>query len=278
MGTAQRDAEFERRRFPHWNRPSMAQLANPLRRGAACITAAGLNLLFPPRCACCEADLPAHHDDLLLCEDCRVLLGPKLWPCCPRCGAAGIPPGGPGGCRSCRKTPLKFDAAIPLGSYNDQLRRVVLRMKRPSHDSLSVAIGRLLVLRRGQQLAELRTNLVVPIPMYWARRLKRGTNSAEILAEAVGRSLGVPVGRRVLSRCRNTLSQDGLSPVQRFRNVRGAFRVRGGRHLEGIRVLLVDDILTTGATCSEAAATLKRAGAAAVAATVVARAEGPNQT
>jgi len=110
------------------------------------------------------------------------------------------------------------------------------------------------------------------VPMYWKRRLVRGTNSPEIIARSVAAGLGVKARGRLLVRCRNTLPQADLSPRHRFSNVKGAFRVRKHRDLDGARVLLVDDILTTGATCSEAARALKKAGAAVVAAAVVARA------
>jgi ComF family protein len=257
----------------------VARLVRHFRRSATRFTAGGLNLVFPPRCAWCEADLGPGQDDVLLCADCRPLLGPESWPGCPRCGAIDSADGEPPGrCRLCRGTPLRFDTVITLGGYYSELRKVVLRMKRPSGESLSVAMGRLLALRRGRELAEVRAELIVPVPMYWARRLGRGTNSAEILAACLGRCLGVGVGRRVLSRRRNTLAQANLSPRERFRNVRGAFRVRAGYDLEGLRVLLVDDILTSGATCSEAAKMLKQAGAAKVAAAVVARAQGTDST
>jgi len=257
----------------------VARLVHYFRRSATRFTAGGLNLVFSPRCAWCEADVAPNEDGLLLCADCRLLLGPELWPGCPRCGAIDSADGAPPGrCRLCRGTRLKFDTVITLGGYYSELRKVVLRMKRPSGESLSGAIGRLLALRRGRQLAELGADLIAPVPMYWARRLGRGTNSPEILADCLGRCLGVAVGRRVLSRCRNTLPQANLGPSERFRNVRGAFRVRAGYDLEGLRVLLVDDILTSGATCSEAAKMLKEAGAAVVAAAVVARAQGTDST
>lgn len=257
----------------------MAQLVHRLRRSGAGLATAGLGLLYPPRCACCDAEMLPAGDDLLLCDDCRLLMGPDLWRGCTFCGAIGATDGrSPGRCGLCRKTPLKLDITIPLGAYLDDLREVVLRMKRPSHDGLSAAMGRLLALRRGRQLAELRADLIVPVPMYWIRQLGRGTNSAEILARSLGQSLGIPVGRRVLRRRRNTLPQADLSPRERFRNVRGAFAVRAGYHLESARVLLVDDILTTGATCSEAAGMLKQAGAIVVAAAVLARAQGPGST
>ncbi len=250
------------------------ELVRHFRRAARGLGTAGLDLLFPPRCACCDADLPSGRDGLLLCVDCRLVLAPDSWPCCRRCGAGPTEGESPDGCPRCRDARLRFDAVVTLGAYGDELRSVVLRMKRPSGESLAAAMGRLLASRRGRQLADLRPDVIVPVPMYWIRRLGRGTNSPEIVADRVGRSLRVRVSRRCLSRRRNTLPQASLSPRERFRNVRGAFRVRAGYDLRGLGVLLVDDILTTGATCSEAARMLKRAGAARVAAAVVARAQG----
>ena len=126
-------------------------------------------------------------------------------------------------------------------------------MKGPAHGTLSVAMGRLLAQRRRQRLLELRADVAIPIPMFWARWLHRGTNNPEVLAKCLARSLGIPVRRRVLVRHRNTLPQADLPPSRRFQNVRGAFRARRGVTLKDARVLLVDDVLTTGAACSEAA-------------------------
>ena len=246
---------------------------------------AGLDLLFPPRCACCDADLPEAGlsddppDRILLCEDCRRLLGPELWPGCQRCGATGAPDQPASRrCGLCRNTNLRFDTAVPLGGYSDDLREVVLRMKRPTNDVLSVAMGRLLAFRRAELLTDFNAHLIVPVPMYWTRRLARGTNSPDLIAQSLGKFMGISVSRRPLVRCRNTMHQKDLSPKERFRNVRGAFRVRSGQKFDGLRILLVDDILTTGATCSEAASALKKAGAATVAAVVVARAQSVNTT
>jgi ComF family protein len=126
----------------------------------------------------------------------------------------------------------------------------------------------------GARLAELRADVIVPVPMFWTRRLLRGVNSPEILAESLAGRLDLPVLRRVLVRTRNTLPQFSLPPSERFPNVRGAFRVRRGYDLSGARVLLVDDVLTTGATSSEAARALRSAGAEAVLVAVAARAPG----
>jgi ComF family protein len=177
-------------------------------------------------------------------------------------------------CPKCHQFRLQFDATWPLGAYEGELREAVLRTKRLAHESLSVALGQLLAQRRSAELARFQPDVVVPIPMHWWRRTLRGVNSPEILAEQIGRRLGCSVRRRALVRCRSTRPQKDLSPHERFSNVRGAFRLRRGRpdRWQGSHVLLVDDILTTGATCSEAAGVFKRAGAAVVAVVVLARA------
>ncbi len=253
----------------------MARLVRYFRRSTGRFATAGLNLLFPPRCVYCNADLPQIQDDLLLCAECCRLLGPETWPCCLHCGAAGEPQWD---CSWCRKAPLKFDQVIPLGGYHEGLDRAVLRMKRRAHNTFSTVMGRLLAARRGRELAEFSPDQIVPIPLFWGRRLRLGTNSSDIVAGCLGRHLGVAVRRRLLVRLRNTLPQKGLTPPARFRNVRGAFAVRTGYRVEGTRVLLVDDTLTTGATCSEASRQLKQAGAATVAVAVIARAHGTDST
>jgi ComF family protein len=232
-----------------------------------------LNLVYPPRCACCDADVPAADGGTMLCTDCRQSLGLELWIGCRRCGAATSAAPPPDRCQRCKDFSLHFDTVSPLGEYDGKLREAVLHMKRASREALSLAIGRLLAQRRGEQLAQFRPNVVVPVPMHWWRRLRRGANSPEILAECLGHRLKLPVAR-LLIRGRHTRPQKDLPPRERFANVRGAFHVRGaiGTRWKGSHVLLVDDILTTGATCSEAARVLKLAGAAAVAVAVVARA------
>jgi len=251
-----------------------AQVVHRLRAGLAQWTRKGLNLLLPPRCAGCGAELSDGRDDILICDDCRLLLGPESGPWCGRCGAIGATEAPQGGCLLCRDTPLWFDSVIALGVYQDRLQAAVSQMKSPAGGALAAALGRLLAVRRGPQLAALGADLIVPIPMHWMRRLRRAVNSPDILAQRLGRHLGIPVRRRILVRSRKTLLQKELRPRERFPNVRGALRVRPTRYLSGARVLLVDDVLTTGATCSEAARVLKQAGAALVAVAVLARGQG----
>jgi ComF family protein len=220
----------------------------------------------------CGRDLFSQRHDWLLCAGCSSKLGPVGWNGCHRCG--GEVPGSEAAgdrCESCRKLALRFDSVIALGSYHAGLRDAVLRMKRPAHDALSVAMGQLLAERRRERLAAVGADMIVPIPMFWRRRIGRGKNCPELLSECLAKSLGIPMRAKSLTRRRNTLPQAGSAP-RRFENVRGAFMVRRPDTVHGARVLLVDDVLTTGATCSEAANMLKQAGAAMVVVAVVARA------
>jgi len=169
---------------------------------------------------------------------------------------------------------LHFDTVVSLGPYHGELKSAVLRMKRPDGEVLAETMGILYYHDRLNDVLALNPELVVPVPMHWARRLHRATNSAELLAAALSGRLRLRYNPRALIRCRNTLPQRDLPPMKRFQNVRGAFRLHHSAGVKAARVLLVDDILTTGATCSEAAKVLKDAGAAMVAVAVLARAEG----
>jgi len=176
------------------------------------------------------------------------------------------------GCYRCGGRKLWFDATIALGLYGGELKNVLLRMKQTEGDALSLAIGRLIWQARGERLAALNADVIAPIPLHWRRRIAHRTNSAGLLAEILSSKLGVPRADGLLRRVRATHRQFDLTPPKRWENVRKAFAVRTGHHLMDAHVLLVDDILTTGATCSDAARALKDAGAARVTVAVAARA------
>ncbi len=277
------------------------KLGKGLRSAMAAWRRSALDLLFPPRCALCDEDLDGRADEVLepipepcaapafsgrggpprrfrdrflLCEGCRgELTGPGEARCA-RCGAiVQAEVRDAEHCPACRGARFHFDGVIPLGPYTGTIREAVLRMKRPSGDPLSVALAEHYGQTRGVRVAAARPDWVVPVPMHWLRRLVRKTNSAELLSVRMGKVLGLPVRAGVLRRCRNTLPQKDLPPDRRFQNMRGAFRCPAVYDLKGAHVLLVDDILTTGATCSEAARMLKRAGAVRVTVAVIARAE-----
>jgi predicted amidophosphoribosyltransferase len=158
-----------------------------------------------------------------------------------------------------------------LGSYHAELQQVVLRMKRPAFEPLTRTMGLCLAELIRERFAGSGIDLIVPIPMHWWRRLRRGTYPAQLLATTVGAAVRLPVSTRLL-RCRRKAKKQGtLRPAERFNNVRGAFCVSSGYDITDANVLIVDDIMTTGATASEAARVLRQAGARAAYVAVVAR-------
>ncbi len=246
-----------------------------MQRGARRLARAGMSLLFPAGCTFCECAVASPTDEIGLCLACRGLFLEGNLPRCGRCGArlpselSQAP-----SCQYCEKARLKFRSVLALGVYRGELRKAVLQMKHLAGDALSMAVGGLLCQELGDALARLEPEVVVPVPLHWSRRLARRTSSPEILAKCLATALRIPVCGGLLVQRRKTPPQVGLTAGRRFRNVRGAFRATVGYDLGAARVLLVDDVLTTGATCSEAAKVLLASGASSVDVVVAARAEG----
>lgn len=241
-----------------------------LRGGMERCWTASVELLYPPCCAYCGDDLPAPEGILRLCASCIANLTPPAGETCPKCGSK-VSSGS--SCVPCSKRRLHFDSVTLLGPYEGDLRTAVLRMKRASHEPLARAMGELLAERRLSQLSALSSHVAVAVPMHWTRMWARGLNNPEVLAACLGRRLHTLVNPHILRRVRRTQSQGHLPRRKRFKNLGGAFRVPRHFELTGVHVLLVDDVMTTGATCSEAARALKAAGAARVNVAVLARAD-----
>lgn len=252
----------------------LAALAGGGRRAAI----AGMDLVFPPACAVCQSPLEATPDGPLVCELCQQKLIDNR-PTCGRCGELSPEiASGRDSCPQCAGKRLHFSTVLRLGEYEGPLRAAVLRTKQSREQPMAKALGDLLAATRREMLRALDLHVVVPIPMFWLRKMWRGCNSPEIVARRVAGQLRIPAADFLLKRTRNTEQQSHLAPNRRFKNVRGAFQVKKHRDLAGARVLLVDDILTTGATCSAAARALLEAGASYVAVAVIARAENLEHT
>jgi ComF family protein len=177
------------------------------------------------------------------------------------------------GCSECRGRSLGFDAALALGPYEGAIKDLCLQLKHERNAWLATCLGDLLVEGRREAVSHLPADAwVVPVPLHWWRHWRRGYNQAEALARGLSRRLDLPI-YRPLRRVRATPRLAPMGPTERGQALRKAFRARPRPQLRGRTVLLVDDILTTGATCGEAARELKRAGAARVIALVIARAE-----
>jgi ComF family protein len=229
-----------------------------------------LDLVFPPVCACCRKAIEPGAP-FALCAPCRAALVDTR-PACPRC-AAPVPSGlGTGQCPRCRGERLYYEGAVRLGPYQGLMRTAVLRTKRPFEQALAAALGDLMADVAGASLALQKPDLVVPVPMHWTRKVWRGANCPQTIARRLALHLHIPARPDLLARRRRTAPQTSLSPNRRRANVRGAFQTF--HDLAAARIVLVDDIMTSGATVNEAAKTLRKAGAAFITVAVCARAEG----
>lgn len=209
-----------------------------------------LGLLYPPLCLGCEARLPDPEPPVPLCEACLHAI--------PRADAALLAdrladfPGGPNNFDRCFALWL-FDAGTTI-------QRVQHATKYHNRPSLGARLGRWI----GEGLREAggpAPDLVVPIPLHRVRELERGYNQSERLARGIADVLGAELGADTLARPKATRSQTTLDKQARWRNVSGAFVLSDPAAVAGRRVLLVDDVITTGATVVAAAAPLRKAGA-----------------
>lgn len=186
-------------------------------------------------------------------------------PLCRRCGLPLEVDLGPDGvCGACRARPPRWGRARAALVYDDVSRKAVLDLKRTGRRDGLATLARWMQRAGRELLAE--ADLIVPVPLHYRRLVSRGFNQAGWLAAAVARESGVPVHPAALKRIKATASQGGLSARARRANVAGAFTLRQAarRQVNGRRVLLVDDVLTTGATLEGCVRALKAGGAAQV--------------
>jgi ComF family protein len=232
-----------------------------------------VQLLYPGLCHLCGQALPAEQTHF--CAVCRSALTTDPFATCPRC-AATVGPHVPleDGCVHCRGVHFHFERAIRLGLYDGLLRDGILRLKHATGEGLADVLGALWASHAEGQLRSLGAGVIVPVPLHWLRRWRRGYNQSAALAHALAERLGLPCHPAWLRRTRATPRQTRQAPSDRPANVRGAFASRRSAGLTGKTVLLVDDVLTTGSTCSEAARALREAGAGRVVVAVLARSHG----
>ena len=245
-----------------------------LRRWLVSCGSALAELCYPVRCWGCARDWPRPGE--LLCEECHEeLVGHGLL----RCGRCGQFVGPEilvgGGCWECRDRQFAFAAAVGAVPYGGVARGLVHRFKFNGHGYLAALMAELMGEVARQERLEALCEVVVAVPLHWRRRLGRGYDQSAVLAEEVGRRLALPVGRRAVARRRATAPQSGLSRSERMRNVAGSFTVTRPRAVAERTVLLVDDVLTTGATTDACAQALEEAGATRVFVLTFARAGKP---
>ncbi len=228
-----------------------------------------LDALFPPRCAGC---FEWSRD--VFCARCTTELRPIGAPQCEMCGAPFDPLAYSAPiCAECRDKTPPFLAARSAFHFEGPLRVAIHRFKYQEKTALAGRLAPFLAqaIARDAILSDFSPQALVPVPLHRARHKKRGFNQSLLLARELGASLGVPVAE-LLKRTRDTPPQVGLNRKQRAENVRGAFILDAARFEQnGARILLIDDVFTTGATLRECARSLKIAGAGEICALTLAR-------
>ncbi len=230
------------------------------------MAAPGGKQLFSQDCQLCGG-----RADASLCVECARELPYRLARGCPRC-AAQSPEGQL--CGACLAEAPAFDQTIAAFTYAFPLDRLLQSYKFNENLALAAAFSAALrdaVRRHHTQTGAVLPDRILPLPLARKRLAARGFNQSALLARSVARDLGVAGAPHGLLKVRDTPPQAGLDREARLKNVRGAFNC--GESLAGLRIAVVDDVMTTGATLSEAARALKKAGASFVSAWVLARAD-----
>ncbi|MBV8934751.1 MAG: ComF family protein [Alphaproteobacteria bacterium] len=224
--------------------------------------------VLPPRCLGC-GETVGEPDSL--CGRCWSAITFFAPPWCAACGAPFAHPMGDDAlCGACANGRRSWDRARAVLRYDRHSRHLVLGLKHGDRTHLARAFGRWMYRAGSEVIGD--ADLLVPVPLHWTRLFRRRYNQAAMLALAIRSAGGPEVAADWLVRRRRTPVQGRLGPTARERNVRGAFAIKAGRSLAGKRVVVIDDVMTTGATVEECARVLKRAGAASVAVLTLARA------
>lgn len=227
------------------------------------------DLVFPPICLMCNSIIEREGEHF--CSNCTAALTNDPHLTCPRCcSSIGEFADVSKGCPRCRDDRFQFESSFRLGLYDGLLREAVLRIKSSPGEMMADCLGHLWVRHAEARFRAVGAHVVIPVPLHWWRKWRRGFNQSEALAEAIARHLNLPCHPRWLKRIRDTPHQMGLGAVERRTNMRGAFKATRNADLKGLSVLLVDDVLTTGSTASEAARALRDAGATRVVVAVIA--------
>ncbi len=231
-----------------------------------------LDLLFPPQCLSCHARVPTHGT---LCPTCWQGVRFITEPCCALCGlpfeyATGLN----ALCGACLHEPPPFARARAAFVYDAASRRLVLSLKYYDQTLLAKTYGTWLM-SAGRELIE-SCDVIVPVPLHYWRFVARRYNQSALLAQSLARLSQKPALLTALTRRRHTRPQAALPRKERISNVKGAFTVtvRGAQAIKGKSVLLVDDVMTTGATIHECTRALLGAGALNVQVLTLARTMG----
>lgn len=221
------------------------------------------NLFYPKRCPLCEEILESFEE---ICVDCRQKLVYIHEPKCKKCGKAfEIQPGKdiyPEYCADCSRIRHSFDVGMAVFQYQEGIRESIYRFKYSNQRTYAAFYAQAMAYRYGRTLRSWGIEIIIPVPVSKEKKQSRGYNQAALLAKELSERLQIPYGEELV-RVKNTIPQKELSPTERKTNLKNAFKMKQNI-VKYKKVLLVDDIYTTGSTMDACATVLKQAGAGQV--------------
>lgn len=230
------------------------------------------DLIYPNCCPACKGRISGDKKERLICGRCREDIEKNLPPFCASCGRHLDNPGAAKNvCHGCLDAKFHFDRAFSPCVYKGTVKKLIHEFKYNGKDYLGEPLAGLMnEFIRDYRLPIEYMDFILPIPLHKSRLREREFNQAVILSEQVAGEFGKRVLADILVRSRHTKSQTELSPEKRRLNVEGSFSVKDAAAVKGANILLVDDVLTTGATLSEASRILKQNGAGIIVAMTLA--------
>lgn len=229
-----------------------------------------LDVILPPICHICRSFIP-NAGTLHICQTCQDLLPLVSSPLCPICGIPFIGTGSDHRCGPCLSNPPHFDTARAHFLYEGPIRELIHTFKYNQKTHLRNPLALLTLQGMSNFLTSQNSHLIIPVPLHRSRLQQRGFNQAVLLGRAISHYLSLPLLPDALVRTRPTEPQIDLSAAERRVNVKGAFTVSRPDQVAGKRILLLDDVMTTGSTMDECAKELKKAGADTVISVTIAR-------
>lgn len=226
------------------------------------ILSAFADFIWPPKCLICNNSL--ENENKIICDECEkgiILFSP---PFCFHCGKPLFYPGDFSErlCASCKEEKDHFDRAFIIGSYENSLREAVHQFKYNKKILLRKYFSILIndYIEKNNVLDKI--DVIVPVPLFLTKKRERGFNQSELLAKEISKKWDLPVLTENLYRARHTEPQYNLDYTRREKNIKGAFKLKDKNIVEGKKILLIDDVITTGATINECSRILKKEGRA----------------
>lgn len=222
---------------------------------------AAIDLVYPRLCFSCDKAI-AMENEKYICEECRKEIDITDNDRCLKCGTASGPFAvySDAGCVMCKNVTFHFDSVFAVTSYHGAIRELIHKFKYGCIETLANPLGNILIEGADNFHGVEEVDLVIPVPLFWKKQVKRGFNQSAILAKKLAKHLRLPVSSRNLIRTKNTETQTHLVQEERHENVKDAFVIKNSESIAGKNILLVDDVMTTGVTASECAYVLKNYG------------------